>query len=397
MRRFYIILLIAAMLGIVFTATLPGSRAESATYSGTAEEWFGLSGSFVRADSSQLSSAVLNLKNLDESFALFEFRLMERSESEESVFEYAIAGVLLINEDGGGVYETINFTLSLADGAYQVEVTQNGDFVISPGGHYDFVDEYLEVSDLGAAAILEHLPTAATSLNSNNGAYTINVFDASAFNWFYLVEAVFDDSGVVLAKFLVAKDLSSVFRVDDDIEPIIIYGFAGLDDQLQTGPIVLDFSYGNPEPYWIWSTHYSCQDISAEELVNSLSWSSGLDFYVAITGREDGGINVDWATDSSLIIGEPPEDNEERLAGLPSRLGDYLHFYDADSLRWFMMDSLYHTLRENGIGGEEIYYTMNGGQELVFEELYPFRVFPLDVPYLGSAFYFAHCDLRGDD
>ena len=45
-------------------------------------------------------------------------------------------------------------------------------------------------------------------------------------DWFYPIDATFDDSGEYLAKFLVAKDLSAVFRVDDDIEPVLIYGSA---------------------------------------------------------------------------------------------------------------------------------------------------------------------------
>lgn len=38
------------------------------------------------------------------------------------------------------------------------------------------------------------------------------------------MEATFDDTGVVLAKFLIAKDLSAVYRVDDDIDPFLIFG-----------------------------------------------------------------------------------------------------------------------------------------------------------------------------
>jgi hypothetical protein len=43
-------------------------------------------------------------------------------------------------------------------------------------------------------------------------------------DWFYPVEATFHDTGVVLSKFLVAKDLSAVYCVDDDIDPILIFG-----------------------------------------------------------------------------------------------------------------------------------------------------------------------------
>ncbi|MGM9636899.1 MAG: hypothetical protein ACI3YK_02830, partial [Eubacteriales bacterium] len=70
-------------------------------------------------------------------------------------------------------------------------------------------------------------------------------------------------------------------------------------------------------------------------------------------------------------------------------------FFDQDSLCWFMMDSLWRTLTVN-LNAENIYYTMNGGQELVFEMLYPVNVFPSDTPYMGSEFYYAHADVPGD-
>jgi hypothetical protein len=66
--------------------------------------------------------------------------------------------------------------------------------------------------------------------------------------------------------------------------------------------------------------------------------------------------------------------------------------HDADSLRWFMMDSLWRTL--NKAFEKEVHYTMDGGKELAFEELSPVKVFPTDVPYMGSPFYAAHSDVK---
>lgn len=199
------------------------------------EVWEALNASFTRDDSSQYNNAVLNLKYLDEVFALFEFRLMEGIEEADAAFDTIISGIMRIDEDGSAVYETadnaekpltITLTLTATEGGLSANVTHNGEFTISPDGHYDFTEGYMEVSDVASIAILEHLPTAATSLNHNNGAYTINFPDALIADWFYSVEAVFDDSGQALAKFLIAKDLSAVFRADDDIEPVLIYGTA---------------------------------------------------------------------------------------------------------------------------------------------------------------------------
>ena len=52
--------------------------------------------------------------------------------------------------------------------------------------------------------------------------------------------------------------------------------------------------------------------------------------------------------------------------------------------------------KDNPVGGG-LYHTMDGGKELAFDELYPVNIFPVDLPYMGSAFYFAHADVKGDE
>lgn len=198
------------------------------------EVWETISGSFTREASSQYNNATLQMKYLSNNCVMFEFNLMTGSESEDWADTLVLPFVLLVDEDDGvGHYEsdpeaknpiTIDFYLS--ENGKQITVTHTGEIPISPDGVYNFVDEGLEVSERSATAILDHLPTAATSLNSNNGSYTIQYPDELIADWFYPVEATFDDTGVVLAKFLIAKDLSAVYRVDDDIEPILIFGSA---------------------------------------------------------------------------------------------------------------------------------------------------------------------------
>lgn len=122
----------------------------------------------------------------------------------------------------------------------------------------------------------------------------------------------------------------------------------------------------------------------AATLASALSEKTGLDFFAEISETEDGFI-VDWAANSTLIANL---DDREQKEGF--------HFFDADSMRWFMMDSLWRTLTAN-YDVENIYYTMDGGQELAFEELYPVSTFPSDVLYMGSAFYLAHADVQGGE
>lgn len=123
---------------------------------------------------------------------------------------------------------------------------------------------------------------------------------------------------------------------------------------------------------------------TAEELAHELSELTGLDFIITASKADDGWI-VDWAADSTLVAGLDDREQKEEF-----------FFFDQDSLCWFMMDSLWRTLTEN-LDAENIYYTMDGGQELVFEELYSVNEFPSDIPYMGSEFYYAHADVRGDE
>ena len=130
---------------------------------------------------------------------------------------------------------------------------------------------------------------------------------------------------------------------------------------------------------------YTGAQKTAEELAQSLSELTGLDFTITASQTEDGWI-VDWAADSTLVAGLDDREQKEEF-----------FFFDYDSQCWFMMDSLWRTLTEN-LDAENIYYTMDGGQELVLENLSSsINTFPSDVPYMGSGFYAAHSDVRGDE
>lgn len=152
-------------------------------------------------------------------------------------------------------------------------------------------------------------------------------------------------------------------------------------ESTQTDILYAVFSADRVKEYPI---EYTGTSKTAEELAQELSELTGLDFFITASNTDDGLI-VDWAADSTLIAGRDNREQKEEF-----------FFFDEDSLRWFMMDSLWRTLTEN-LGVENIYFTMNGGQKLVFDELYPVKEFPSDISYMGSGFYFAHDDVKGDE
>ena len=151
---------------------------------------------------------------------------------------------------------------------------------------------------------------------------------------------------------------------------------------LTSAVLIADFACGSVEPNEKTHAYTSKQGITPEELAHALSRWTGLDFTVTVSVKDDA-LVVDWAADSTLISNLDDREQKEDF-----------HFFDAESMRWFMLDSLWRTL--NTAFDKEVHYTMDGGKELVFEELSPINVFPINVPYMGSPFYFAHADGRGD-
>lgn len=196
--------------------------------------WETVCGSYAWDESSQYTNSVLSLMWLDNGCVLFEFNLMEGSEEEDSATELTVSGVLNVQEDGSGIYEAASddgesrlmIGFEISEDGKQVTVSHEGELPISPDGNYTFTDSGMEVSDYSATELVRYLPTDATGLNTDLGAYTLNYPESLVSGWFYPLDATFDDSGECLAKFIVAKDLSAVFRVDDGMEPVLIYGSA---------------------------------------------------------------------------------------------------------------------------------------------------------------------------
>ncbi len=124
--------------------------------------------------------------------------------------------------------------------------------------------------------------------------------------------------------------------------------------------------------------------ITVEALAKELSAWTGLDFTLNKVTTNKDAIIVDWSPQSTLIANLDNRKQKEEF-----------HFFDADSLRWFMMNSLLGTIQKN-FGDVVVYYTMDGGKDLTFEELSLVKHFPKNSPFMGSAFYDAHADVKGD-
>jgi len=238
MKKWLAMLLAASLLLCLFACGNKGGNDEDIGEGIDYGIWEGLRGNYWRTDSSQYNNGTLQMMYLGNGCAMFEFRLMEGAESEDGLSEgwardMVLPFVMLIGEDCIGRYESdpeaenpLKITVELSEDGETATVAHTGEMPIPCDGVYQFNSEGLEVTEVSAAAILDHLPTAATSLNHNLGAYTITYSEEVVADWFYPVTATFDDTGAALAKFIIARDLSAVYRVDDDIEPTLIFGSA---------------------------------------------------------------------------------------------------------------------------------------------------------------------------
>ncbi|MCL1867045.1 MAG: hypothetical protein FWF82_06515 [Oscillospiraceae bacterium] len=71
---------------------------------------------------------------------------------------------------------------------------------------------------------------------------------------------------------------------------------------------------------------------------------------------EDGkSVTIDWDGDSAFVTGEAPEEQH-----------DNFHMYDAQSLRWFVLNSMCLSIIEN-IGEYDVYFLANGAKISTFE------------------------------
>jgi len=148
--------------------------------------------------------------------------------------------------------------------------------------------------------------------------------------------------------------------------------------QSQTAMLYPEFTHGDVdiEPQEMTYTG----ELTPQILAQGLSEATGLIFKVQAGQLADGTLTIDWALDSTLFA-----DSTER-----ARQAEAL-FLDEESLRWFMLDSMEHTVRAN-MEVTSVYFTMDGGKPLTLDNLYPAVDFG-EMPYMGSAFYFSLEDM----
>ena len=214
---------------VVFMVTLVLTLAVTAVaLAKGADEWKKAEGLYVWKQSAQYSNGFLYVKPMEEDLYLFEFKTMRGSEAEDSSYDYNVAGILLVNDKGEGEADfdvekkpvKLTFTLK----GKTIAVKQTGEMPADVSGEYDFQEKSYNATEAAATAILEGIAPAKTSLNSSNRPYRLVYANETVGGWFYDVRAIHQPSKKMFARFLVAADLTAVYRNDDVKNPQLIYG-----------------------------------------------------------------------------------------------------------------------------------------------------------------------------
>ncbi len=191
--------------------------------------WKDAKGSYAEESSAQYTNSRLQLKPLGNSCVLYDFNVMKGSEKEQTADNFSVAGVFLIGDNGVGKGTLLKgekeVTLTFKKDGDKVLVTQEGKLALSVKGTYLFGNKSVDVSPNSAVAILEHLAPVTTSLNKYNRPYKLEYSEERKNGNLVEVKAINTKSKTMFARFLIANDLSAVYRQDNEkAVPLLIYG-----------------------------------------------------------------------------------------------------------------------------------------------------------------------------
>ncbi len=150
-------------------------------------------------------------------------------------------------------------------------------------------------------------------------------------------------------------------------------------DTGNTITLIANFTSGaySPDRVFEYEVGYT-GDLSVVTIAEALSELTGFHFSINSIKMDGDSAYVDWSIASTLLAGIGSIEFKENF-----------FFYDNVSLNWFMLDSLNDSIINN-LPVSTVYYTMDGGKDLVVPEMPALAVFDANTPYLASSFYYSH-------
>lgn len=194
----------------------------------SADVWQNAGGFYSLEGSGQFNNGMLKIWNVDESFVIFEFNMMQGSEREKKSRSYAFSGMLTKKGDKavyeGGDNNPVRLELACRDKV--ITVKQKGVLPIEVDGAYNFEGKEMDLSEASGIVLIEHLSPALTSLNVHNQGYALRMFPEMTPEGYYFFLATRE--GKEIAAFLMSRSMTSVWRVD--AEPIVqVFGVKGAE------------------------------------------------------------------------------------------------------------------------------------------------------------------------
>ena len=303
---------------VVFMVTLVLTLAVTAVaLAKGADEWKKAEGLYVWKESAQYSNGMLYVKPMEDDLFLFEFKTMRGSEAEDSAYDYNVAGIFLAEDNGVGTAEIevdkkpVKLTFALK--GKTIAVKQTGTMPADVSGEYDFQEKGNFATEAAATAILEGITPAKTSLNGSNRPYRLVYANETVGGWFYDVRAIHQPSNKLFARFLVAADLTAVYRNDDVKNPRLIYGSPATMLTTEIAPLLQEDEEEEVEaPEGASEEKVDSKGTDSQENQSRLS-------AVVSVGPADPAIKVGESSKIAVVL---PGRLHYKLSGLKSSAGD---------------------------------------------------------------------------
>ena len=184
-----------------------------------------IQGMYTRAKSTERINSVLSLKHLTDRMFLFEFELFNNGVTDN------ISGIINVDLNNCAHYDLSTdksgknlLIFYFSNTAKIIRIEHTGTLKKKPDGLYQYHNDKIEISENAAFTLIRNLPAVLTSLNIYNIPYVLKCIEYNNKGELIII-ARHTETANILAKFAVADDLSSIYRIDDDFKKTkLIFG-----------------------------------------------------------------------------------------------------------------------------------------------------------------------------
>ena len=175
---------------------------------------------------------------------------------------------------------------------------------------------------------------------------------------------------ILLAALIICVAFTSCNGSDNGNEGMVQIPGMG-DDGLASAMLIFDSSFGDGRESFTQELFMSDVGIYPDDIVEALDLLTGLNFAVKIS-YDDGIFIVEWRGESDVFSAFNAVSPREEFS-----------FANVEALRWFMLDSLWHTLMMNFPEVSVTYFVTNHIHDTIVEP----SPFNYAEPFKGSPFY----------